>query len=113
MAAHSPLVAGCSPGNEPFKFLESDVPLGLSKVAADYTLYAAHGGNVIPPGVQLALERANFGSASDAIQQNLDVVVIHQLKWTSLPKDRAVPVAVLPRLPACLVVGGVEGERVR
>ena len=58
MAAHSPLVAGCSPGNEPFKFLESDVPLGLSKVAADYTLYAAHGGNVVPPGVQLALERA-------------------------------------------------------
>jgi hypothetical protein len=80
MAAHSPLDADCSPGNELARFVLSDVPLGLSKMAANYTvtLYAAHSGDVVSSGVQLALDRANFGSSADAIPQHLDVVVGHE-----------------------------------
>ena len=117
MAAHSPLDADCSPGNELVQFVLSDVPLSLSKVAANYTLYAAHSGNVVSSRVQLALDRANFRSGSDAIPQHLDVMVRHELKWTiggpGLPEDRAAPVAVLSSPSAGLVIGGVESEGVR
>ena len=117
MAAHSPLDADCSPGNELVEFVLSDVPLGLSKVAANYTLYASHSWDVVSSGVQLALDRAYFGSSADAIPQHLDVVVAHEFKWTTggpgLPEDRAAPVAVLPSPPAGLMVGGVESECVR
>ena len=68
----------------------------LSKVAANYTLYASHSWDVVSSGVQLALDtssRAYFGSSADAIPQHLDVVVRHELKGTtggpSLPEDRA------------------------
>jgi hypothetical protein len=61
MAAHSPLDADCSPGNELVQFVLSDVPLGLSKVAANYyTLYASHSRDVVSSGVQLALDRVYF-----------------------------------------------------
>ena len=115
MAAHSPLDANCSPSNELVQFVLSDVPLSLSKVAANYTLYAAHSGNVVASTVQPALG-ANFRSGSDAIPQHLDVMVRHELKGTvggpSLPEDRAAPVAVLSSPSAGLVVGGVEREGV-
>ena len=75
MAAHSPLDADCSPGNELVQCVLSDVPLGLSKVAANYTLYASHSRDVVSSGVQLALDRAYFGSSADTIPQHLDVVV--------------------------------------
>ena len=42
MAAHSPLNADCSPSNE---LVQRDVPLGLSKVAANDSSDAAHGGH--------------------------------------------------------------------
>jgi hypothetical protein len=117
MAAHSPLDADCSPGNELVQCVLSDVPLGLSKVAANYTLYASHSRDVVSSGVQPALDRAYFGSSADTIHQHLDVVVRHELKGTtggpSLPEDRAAPVAVLPSPPAGLMVGGEESECVR
>jgi hypothetical protein len=37
------------------------VPLGLSKVAANYTLYASHCWDVVSSGVPLALDRAGPG----------------------------------------------------
>ena len=115
MAAHSRLDANCSPSNELVQFVLSDVPLSLSKVAANYTLYAAHSGNVVASAVQPALG-ANFRSGSDAIPQHLDVMVRHELKGTvggpSLPEDRAAPVAVLSSPSAGLVIGGVEREGV-
>ena len=83
MAAHSPLDADCSPGNELVQFVLSDVPLGLSKVAANYTLYASHSRDVVSSGVQPALDRAYFGSSADTIHQHLDVVVRHELKGTT------------------------------
>jgi hypothetical protein len=54
--------------------------------AADYTLDAAHGRNIVASGVQLALDRANFGSGSDAIHQNHDVVVRHELNFVQTSK---------------------------
>ena len=83
MAAHSPLDADRSPGNELVQFVLSDVtvPLGLSKVAANYTLYASHSRDVVSSGVQPALDRANFRSGLDALHQHLDVVVRHELEW--------------------------------
>ncbi len=59
----------CSPGNELVQFVLSDVPLGLSKLAANYALYASHSRDVVSSGVQLALDRAYFGSSADAIPQ--------------------------------------------
>ena len=73
MAAHSPLDADCCPGNELVQFVLSDVPLGLSKMAANYTLYASHSRDVVSSGVQLALDRAYFGSSADAIPQHLQL----------------------------------------
>ena len=87
-AAHSPLDADCSPGNELVQCVLSDVPLGLSKVAAkfraNYTLYASHSRDVLSSGVQLALDRAYFGSSADTIPQHLDVVVRHELRKNPL-----------------------------
>jgi hypothetical protein len=97
MAARSPLDADCCPGNELVQFVLSDVPLGLSKMAANYTLYAAHSGDVVSSGVQLALDGANFGSSADAILSTL-------MSWSDMSSKG--------RLgdPACQKIGRLGGR---
>jgi hypothetical protein len=106
------LDANCCLLYERVQFRYCDFLLTPGKIAASYTLNAAYSRDVVSPCEQPAPDRANLRSSPDGIPQHLDVVVIHQLKWTlggaGKPEDRSVPVAVLPSPPARLVIGGVE-----
>ena len=113
-AFNCPLDANCCLRYERVQFRYCDFLLTPGKIAASYTLNAAYSRDVVSPCEQPAPDRANLRSSSDGIPQHLDVVVIHQLKWTlggaGKPEDRSAPVAVLPSPPARLMEGGVERE---